>query len=125
MAGRPTKYNEQILTDTAEYIENHAEYDDLVPSIAGLAFRLKLNKDTIYDWAKQEEKSQFSDMLAQILVKQEKMLLTGGLSADMSGTIVKLMLSKHGYSDSSKTDHTSSDGSMTPKRYFNDFYKDK
>jgi hypothetical protein len=122
---RPTKYDEQILIDTADYIENHADYDDLVPSVAGLAYYLKVGKSTIYDWSKEEDKEEFSDMLAQILVKQEKMLLSGGLSSAMSGTIVKLMLSKHGYSDSSKTDHTSSDGTMSPKKDFNDFYKDK
>jgi len=122
---RPTKYNEQILIDTKDYIENHADFDDLVPSVAGLAYRLKLDKTTIYDWAKHEEKKEFSNMLAQILTKQEKMLLTGGLSADMSGTIVKLMLSKHGYSDSTKNDHTSSDGSMSPKKDFNEFYNEK
>lgn len=107
MAGRPTKYNEQILIDTANYIEHHLDYDDLVPSVAGLAYKLKIRKSTVYEWAKDEEKEEFSDMLGQILHKQEKMLLTGGLSADMNATIVKLMLSKHNYSDKVETDVTS------------------
>ena len=106
-AGRPTKYNQEILNITAGYIENHAEFDDLVPSIAGLAYQLKVAKKTIYEWIKDESKEEFCNMLAQILNKQEKMLLSGGLSADMNATIVKLMLSKHDYSDKTETDITS------------------
>jgi hypothetical protein len=106
-AGRPTKYNKKILTDTIDYIENHADYEDLVPSVAGLAYQLGIRKSTVYEWAKDEGKKEFSDMLAQILAKQEKMLLSGGLSADMNATIVKLMLSKHNYSDKVETDITS------------------
>lgn len=98
-AGRPTKYNKKILTDTVDYLENHADYEDIVPSIAGLACHLKLNKTTIYDWDKQEDKAEFSNMLAQILLKQERMLLSGGLSSGMNATIVKLMLAKHNYSE--------------------------
>lgn len=106
-AGRPTKYNEQILIDTQNYIDNHLDFDDLVPSIAGLACVLKLNKDTIYDWKSHDDKRDFSDMLGQIMVKQERMLLSGGLSSDMNAAIVKLMLSKHNYSDKIEQDITS------------------
>lgn len=104
---RPTKYSKQILIDSQYYIDNHLEFEDLVPSHAGLAYHLKIGKRTVYDWAKDEEKEEFSHMLAQILAKQEKLLLTGGLSADMNATIVKLMLSKHDYSDKVETDVTS------------------
>ena len=107
MAGRPTKYNEQILIDTQNYIDNHLGFDDLVPSIAGLAYQLNIAKKTVYEWMKDEEKDEFCNMLAQILAKQEKMLLSGGLSSDMNATIVKLMLSKHDYSDKVETDITS------------------
>jgi hypothetical protein len=105
--GRPTKYSEQILIDAQNYIDNHLEFDDLVPSHAGLAYHLKIGKRTVYDWAEQEDKKEFSHMLAQILTKQEKMLLSGGLSSSMNATIVKLMLSKHDYSDKVEQDITS------------------
>jgi hypothetical protein len=110
---RPTKYSKKILTDTADYIENHADYEDIVPSVAGLAYQLEIRKSTVYEWAKDKEKKEFSDMLAQILAKQEKMLLSGGLSADMNATIVKLMLSKHDYSDKVETDVTSKGEKLT------------
>jgi len=104
---RPTKYGKKILTDTQDYIENHAKYGDLVPSVAGLACHLEITKPTVYDWSKQEEKEEFSYMLANILIKQERMLLSGGLLSEMNPTIVKLMLSKHDYSDKVETDVTS------------------
>jgi hypothetical protein len=103
-AGRPTKYNKKILTDTADYLENHADYEDIVPSVAGLSCYLKLSKKIIYIWAKQDDKEEFLHMLEEIASKQERMLLSGGLSSDMNATIVKLMLAKHNYSE--KTEAT-------------------
>lgn len=105
--GRPTKYSKKILTDTADYLENHADYEDIVPSIAGLACYLKLSKKTVYNWSKEEGREDFLHMLEEIASKQERMLLSGGLSSDMNATIVKLMLSKHDYSDKVETDITS------------------
>jgi len=107
MAGRPTKYNKQILIDTQNYIDNHLDFFDLVPSVAGLACAIKLSKAVIYNWAKDEDKSEFMDMLGDIASKQERMLLSGGLSSNMNATIVKLMLSKHDYSDKVEQDITS------------------
>lgn len=111
-AGRPTKYNKQILVDTQDYLDNHYEkHFDIVPSIAGLAYSLNISKPTVYDWSNQDGKEEFSYMLAQILTKQEKMLLNGGLATEdhpdlarMNPTIVKLMLAKHNYSE--KTEAT-------------------
>ena len=94
--GRPSKYDDETVGKVKEYMENH---EGAVPSIAGLALFLEVGKSTIYDWSNDPEKSQFSDMLAQVLVKQEDMLLSGGLLGDMNPTIAKLMLTKHGYSD--------------------------
>ena len=102
--GRPTKYNKKILTDTADYLENHADYEDLVPSVAGLSCAIDIAQSTLRDWATHEDKAEFSGMLGKILSKQERMLLSGGLSSDMNATIVKLMLSKHNYSE--KTEST-------------------
>jgi hypothetical protein len=107
MAGRPTKYSEQILIDTRNYIDNHLDFDDLVPSIAGLSCAIDIAQSTIRDWATHEGKAVFSGMLGKILSKQERMLLSGGLSSSMNSTIVKLMLSKHDYSDKLEQDITS------------------
>lgn len=109
--GRPTKYNQEILNGTLNYIENHLEFGDLVPSIAGLSCAIDIAQSTVHDWSNHEDKAEFSEMLRKIMSKQERMLLSGGLATadhgdikSMNPAIVKLMLSKHNYSD--KTEST-------------------
>ena len=101
-AGRPSLYNQEILTKAEDYLENFYKYDDLIPSLAGLACVLGVGKSTMHDWKGQHQ--EFSDMLERLMQVQEKFLLRGGLSGDMNSTISKLVLSKHGYSD--KVDQT-------------------
>ena len=114
---RPTKYNAQILEDAQYYLENYEELGDVIPTIAGLSLELKVHRDTIYDWASQDDKAAFSDIVKDISAAQERKLVNGGLSSTMNPMITKLMLSKHGYSDKQEIDHKSGDGSMTPKSY--------
>lgn len=102
MAGRPTIYNEQILTDTREYIESCEDTLGIskkvqLPTIEGLAYHLGINKDTIYTWRK--EKEEFSDLIDELLAKQARELVNKGLSGDYNPTIAKVLLSKHGYRD--------------------------
>jgi len=98
-AGRPTKYNEDILTKSKEYLSNYAELGDPVPTIAGLACELNVSRGTLYDWAAEEEKEEFSNILEAIMAKQERVLAGKGLTGDFNPNITKMMLTKHGYSD--------------------------
>lgn len=104
--GRPTKFSDEVLKKTEDYIENFYKHDDLIPSVASLSVVLRVTRSTLYEWAK--ENKQFSDMLEFLNQKQEKVLLSGGLSGNMNATICKLVLSKHDYSDKveSAVDHT-------------------
>ncbi len=104
--GRPTKYNPEILEKTKDYIKNFSKYGDIIPSIAGLACELELSRETLHTWSKEKGKEDFSDMLATLLSKQERTLLSGGLSGEMNSTISKLVLAKHNYSDKQETDIT-------------------
>ena len=121
--GRPTLLDEEMLERANHYlIDGYKEIENIVPSTAGLCCYLGVSKSTVYEWGSKEEsnlrdpiRKQFSDTLEAIQNKQEMLLINGGLSQQFSGTITKLMLANHGYSDSVKQDHTSSDGSMTPK----------
>ena len=97
--GRPTKYNDQTIPITLDYLNNFKEYGDMVPSVAGLADYLEVCRETLYEWARHEDKSEFSDILKRILTRQEKTLFNGGLSGDFNSNIAKLALGKHGYSD--------------------------
>ena len=105
--GRPTDYNDSILEKANDYLENYESYEDVIPSVAGLASVLGIARSTVYDWAKQEEKKEFSDILQEILSKQERVLINKGLTGDFNSNITKLALGKHGYSDKQETDLTS------------------
>ena len=108
MTGRPSKYSDEILAKVKDYIKNYKKFDDLIPSIAGLSCAIGIAKSTIYEWQKEAGKEIFSDMLEELLSKQERILLSGGLSGDLNSTITKLVLAKHNYSEKidSNIDHT-------------------
>jgi hypothetical protein len=68
--------------------------------VAGLAVALGISKETVYAWAREPEKRQFSHALEAIEVGQHKALVNGSLSGTYNSTIAKLMLSSnHGYTE--------------------------
>lgn len=99
MVGRPSKYNDEILQKTKFYLDNHEDEGDVVPSINGLAYFLKIRRSTLYEWMDHEDKKDFSDTLHDILAKQAKLLESNGLTGKFNSTIAKLMMYNHGYSD--------------------------
>lgn len=125
-AGRPTLYSQEMQDKADEYVLIHNELTPphVIPSHAGLACYLGVNKSTVYEWAKTYP--QFSDTLSTILTKQEHLALMGGLDKSFQPLIVKLVLANHGYHDKQEIDHTSKDGSMSPKgKSLDDFYGGK
>jgi hypothetical protein len=104
MNGRPTKYNEGVQRKADEYAENYPSHGDAVPSYAGLAAVLDVDRSTIYEWA--DKHASFSHTLERIKNIQERALLNGGLLGEMNSNIVKLMLHNHGYSDKSQIEHS-------------------
>lgn len=118
--GRPTDYNEQILTDTWDYIQNtNDEWDNVnkylkvnIPTIEGLALYLEVNRSTIYQW--QKDHKEFSNIIDTLQQKQAQQLINKGLSGNYNPTIAKVLLTKHGYTDKQeidqKTEHSGSIG---------------
>ena len=104
--GRPTHYNDEILSKAEEYLANYESHGDAVPSHAGLALVVGISRFTVYEWAKHPEKKEFSSILDKILMTQEKAALSKGLTGDWNAQIVKLLLGKHGYSDKVETQAT-------------------
>jgi len=113
---RPTDYRPQMVDEARRYIANHTNFDDPVPTVAGLACVLGVTRETCYAWAKDENKPGFSDILKELAQKQERILVRGGLKGEFNAPLTKMMLTKHGYSDRVENDHTSSDGSLGPTR---------
>ncbi len=97
--GRPTKYGDHILEGARDYLANFAKHGDVIPSIAGLSVALGIGRKTLYEWRNHEARADFSHILAQILVEQERTLLNKGLNGEFNSNIVKLALGKHGYSE--------------------------
>ena len=119
--GRPTDYNEDILTNSISYIEScvdvyesfisgqsdsFTKYDQKlivkIPTIEGLASYLKIHRSTLYAWQKQYP--EFSDIIEQLQQKQADRLLSNGLSGNYNSTIAKVLLTKHGYTDKQEID---------------------
>lgn len=121
--GRPSSYNDEIQRQADEYIYSYEELGHAIPSRAGLCCYLGISRSNSYEWEKQFPA--FSDTLEAISVVQENQALNGGLTNRFNSTITKLVLANHGYSDRNAVDHTSSDGTMTPKgKSLDDFYQD-
>ncbi|UQS93144.1 hypothetical protein Brutus_00001 [Acinetobacter phage Brutus] len=103
--GRPSGLTPELIEKAKEYlISGYKEIENIVPSIAGLGCYLGIGRSTIYEY--KALSSEFADTLDAIMMKQEMLLINGGLSQQFSGTITKLMLANHGYSDKVETDIT-------------------
>jgi len=101
--GRPLEYGKEMCEKAKKYIEeckdsfNGGKIDVKFPNKGGLALYLGVSRETLYDWA--EKYPEFSDIMRELMAKQEERLLNGGLSGNYNSTIAKLILSKHGYRD--------------------------
>ena len=114
-AGRPTDYTPELIAKAWEYANGGWQtVGDTVPTVAGLACELGINRDTCYAWGADAQKGEFSDILNKIAQTQERTLVNNGLRGEYNPPIAKMMLTKHGYSDKIEQDLSSSDGSMKP-----------
>jgi hypothetical protein len=90
--GRPTDYGDATVAAARAYMSAA-----IVPTIAGLAVDLDITRETVYAWAADPEKVDFSDIVEKIRTKQEARLLEGGLLGTLNSTITALMLARHGW----------------------------
>ena len=106
-AGRPTKYTPELLNKCYQYIDEWKNQGDMIPSHEGLMLFVGISKTCCYDWAREEDKEEFSSILDNILVMQRRELINKGLSSEFNSNITKLVLGKHGYHEKQETDITS------------------
>ena len=108
--GRPTKYTPVIVKKALDYLDNYEKkYENVVPSVIGMARVLDVNKSTLHRWAEDKENN-FCDILERCKNLQEEILINGGLLGDFNPSIVKLMLGKHGYHDKQDSQVTGAGG---------------
>ena len=104
--GRPPKYGPELLGKAQYYIKNWEELGRAIPSNTSLALYLGVTRRTVQEWNSDEDKPEFSLMIDEIQSMQEQKLFDMGLTGDYNASIVKLALTKHGYSDKQETEST-------------------
>ncbi len=110
--GRPTKYTPELLKKAHEYVDNWEISGRKIPSIVSLAIHCDISKQRVYEWLKDDDKSEFRDIVARVEAKQEEILIDNGLDRTFDASLSKMMLSKHGYSDKQEIDHTTKGESL-------------
>lgn len=76
--GRPTKYlPETIFPLIDEYLEGCSKEQTELPTVEGLAHKLGVNRDTIFEWDKKYP--EFSDYLKRLADKQKNQLINDGM----------------------------------------------
>lgn len=95
--GRPTKLTEQMIKDGWDYLNGlDVSTDTLLPTVEGLAIKLGISRETVYQWEK--ENQDFSDIVKKLKVDQGQKLIQNALAGKYNASIAKLILSgKHGY----------------------------
>lgn len=110
--GRPSGLTPELIEKAKDYLlDGYSNFGNIVPSVAGLGCYLGIGRSTIYEYKALSK--EFADTLDAILMKQEMLLINGGLNQTFSGTITKLMLANHGYSDKVETDITTNGESIS------------
>lgn len=115
--GRPKKLSPELIEKAQAYIAETESAEELkLPTIEGLALRLNISRDTVYEWAKplvdetatEDEKhirQQFSDIVSNLRAAQGEKLIQNSLTGKYNASIAKLILSgKHNYVEKSEQD---------------------
>ena len=97
--GRPSILTEELLQKAREYVEkvrqDEEKVPEVIPSITGLAFHLKVNRSDIYYFAMKNE--EFYNIVETILQAQERRVLNLALMNKINPRIAFLVLARHGY----------------------------
>lgn len=112
--GRPTDYTPEMLELCREYIDN---CPDAVPIVVGLCKHINRGSSTVYQWAHEEGKEQFADILEEIKDLQHLKLITSGLNNEFNSAITKMMMTKHGYSEKIQQEVSGPNGSAIENKW--------
>ena len=132
MDKKPTR----VSSCTQEHVDKGMAYinggyldGEVVPTSDGLAIAMDVCRKTAYNWAEQDS-NPFREEIAYIMDRvqaiQGRDIVSGGLSGKFHPAFAGKLVGNHGFGDKQSIDHTSSDGSMSPKgRRLEDFYADE
>lgn len=115
--GRPTSYDDEVISLAEDYAENYTAIGDAVPSVVGLCAHINRSKSIVYEWIKDKNKPEFLDIYNKIQEGQERGLINGGLAGGFAPAVTKMLLTKHGYSDKTETDITSGGEKLSAPTY--------
>ena len=101
--GRPTKYIPEVIYPIIEsYLESCSKEQTELPTTEGLAQKLGVNTDTLFEWNKKHP--EFSEYLKRLADKQRNQLMNDGMyggkevNASMAIFLLKAI---HGLKDNS------------------------
>lgn len=102
--GRPSEYGDYRLTQAQDYLKCFSNpaavmpFDEVVPTVEGMAYYLRVGRATLYRWAEAHE--EFRDTLDELKELQAILLQSKGLQGKFAPVITKLMLSaNHGMAE--------------------------
>lgn len=98
-AGRPSKYGPHVLDETEKYFTiDQAELPKLLPTIEGLAIKLGVHVDTIYEWEKVHP--EFSELLKIARQVQKFVWVQNSLQGNYNSNFAKFYgMNTFGWSD--------------------------
>jgi hypothetical protein len=90
--GRPTDYTPQVIEELNQYLIEATPLNMKIPTVEGIALRLGVSRDTLYEWAKIHK--EFSDTLGKLKMMQKEALIETGIfgGKEINQTIVALLL---------------------------------
>jgi hypothetical protein len=90
--GRPTRYTSKTIPEVEKYLIDAVPENMAIPTIEGIALRLNVNRDTLYEWASVHK--DFSDTLEKMRVLQKEALIRTGIfgGKEINSTIIMLLL---------------------------------
>ena len=91
-AGRPTDYKPGVIDQINEYLLGAVPENQKIPTIEGIALKLGVSRNTLYEWAKIHP--EFQDTLEEMRVRQKEALIEIGIfgGKEINATIVALLL---------------------------------
>lgn len=123
--GRPSEYTPEIIKELNKYLTEAIPQNMKIPTVEGIALKLKISKNTLYEWAKKHP--EFQDALDELKMRQKEALIEIGVfgGKEINATIVALLMKvNHDMIEKTATDITSKGEKIEGNQIvFSDFKK--